>query len=730
MSRQHLLESVAATALLAAALVATPAMAQSDQAGPAQVEEVVVTATRRSESLQDVPLSITAIGAEEIRQTGSVRFNDLSYSLPNVAILENSGAPSFTNVSIRGINGRAGIYVDDVPIGESSGFNTYLIDVDRVEVLRGPQGTLFGNNTLAGTIHTITRKPGDDFQAEGLIAAGDYNQINVAGLVSGPLIDGKLSGSIAATYRDREGFTAIRGGGRGNDDNGFGARAKLRFTPNDQFDAVLSVDTDYTNISPYYYKLTRQLTPGAGPVALDPDIHNDIVEAGPQTNKSSRRIYGGSLNVSYDLGGYALTSVTAARKTTYGLARDGDYSALNKLYLSLDSTFEQTSQEFRITSPDEGRFTWLAGAFYFRTVSKSDGQTLVGPDYEAGGGLTVGDLQALGLAPDPYIIPTPASETTDTSYALYASAAYEITPQLKIQGGLRYSSEEIETEIVPAQSFSTTDDNLSPSLSLTYQPTDDINLYGTVSQGWYRGGFNTSAVIVIGERAFKPEQLTNYELGIKSYWFDRRLLVNAALFYMDYTDLQRTQSFIIAGSPVSTTTNAASTTVKGFELELQARPIEGLSLTARYGYQDAKYDSYPNAPTFTATGPQVLDLSGTDLPFAPRHSASFIGRYEWSVASGFRAWIGGDVGYKSRYQLNSGPVSLVPFFVVEPSTLVNLNIGVETEDGRWSLGLYARNITDERYKTGLDITTINGANVEADQFSDPSTVLVEARFKF
>lgn len=730
MSRQHLLQTVATAALLTTAIFAAPAQAQSTEAsGATQLQEVVVTATRRSESLQSVPLSITAIGADEIHQTGSVRFNDLSYSVPNVAILENSGAPSFTNVSIRGVNGRAGIYVDDVPIGESSGFNTYLIDVDRVEVLRGPQGTLFGNNTLAGTIHTLTRKPGKTFEAEGLLSAGDYGQVNVAGMVSGPLISDKLAGSIAATYRDRDGFAKIRGGGRGNDDNGFGARAKLRFTPNERLDVVLSVDTDYTNVSPYYYKLTHQLTAGAGPVALDPDIHNDIVEGGPQTNKSSRRIYGGSLNATYDLGGLTLTSVTASRRTKYALSRDGDYSALDRLYLSLNSTFQQTSQEFRIASPDKGRFTWIAGAFYFWTKSKVGGQTLVGPDYDAGG-VTVGQLQALGLAPKPYIIPSAASTNTDTSYALYGSGAYEITPQLKLRGGLRYTREKIETKIIPAQSFSTTDDNLSPSLSLTYQPADDINLYGTVSQGWYRGGFNTQPTIVIGERAFKPEKLTNYELGVKSYWFDRRLLANAAVFYMDYSNLQRSQSFLINGAQVSTTTNAASTTIKGFEIELQARPIPGLSLTARSGYQDAKYDSYANAPTFTATGPQILNLSGTALPFAPKYSASLIGRYEWPIVSGLRAWVGGDVGYKSRYQLNSGPLSIVPFFVVEDSTLVNLNLGVETEDGRWSLGLYGRNITDERYKTGLDITTIKGANIEADQFSDPSTYLVEARFKF
>lgn len=731
MSRKHLLGTAALAAAILPAITSSPVWAQSTESkSSTQVSEVIVTATRRSEKLQDVPLSVTAVGADELKQTGAVRFSDVTYTVPNVTIIQNSGAPSFINVSIRGINGRAGIYVDDVPIGEASGFNTYLIDVDRVEVLRGPQGTLFGTNTLAGTINTLTRKPGKTLEALGVVSAGNYGQINAAAMVSGPLISDVLSGSFAATYRDRDGFSKIRTGGTANDDNGFGARAKLRFTPNDQLDATLSIDTDYTNVSPYYYKLTNQLTAGAGPVALDPNIHDDIVEGGPQRNKSARRINGASLNVTYDLSGYTLTSITGSRQTHYGLARDADYTAFNRLFSSSTKSFQQTSQEFRIASPDHERFTWLAGAFYFWSKAKTNGSTLVGPDYVISPGVTAGMLQAAGQLPNPYIIPSTNNTTTDTSYAAYGSANYAITDQLKVQAGLRYTSEDIDTLIKPATHFSKTEHNLSPSLSVTYKASEDVNLYGTVSQGWYRGGFNTQAVITVGDRAFRPEKLINYELGVKSYWFDRRLLANAAVFYMDYSNLQRTQGFLINGAQVSTTTNAASTTVKGVELELQARPIEGLSLTARYGYQDASYASYKNAPTFTATGPQTLDLSGTSLPFAPKTSASLIGRYELPIGKGWRAWIAGDVGYKSAYQLNSGPVSLVPFFVVKPTTLVDLNLGVETEDGRWSVGLYGRNIGDERYKTGLDIATINGASIEADQFSDPATYLVEVRFKY
>jgi iron complex outermembrane receptor protein len=732
---QSLLGSAAAAAIVTSAFAAPPAEAQtnSDTPEPTAVDQVIVTATRRVEKLQDVPLSVTAISGDQVQQVGAVRLNDLAYQMPNVTILENSGAPTFTNVSIRGIEGRAGIYVDDVPISDSSGFNTYLIDIDRVEVLRGPQGTLFGTNTIAGTINTITKTPKNNYDVEGMLAYGDYNQFQAAGLVSGPIVPDKLYASIAASYRSRDGFeTNLYNGKNVNNDNGFGLRAKLRFTPTEHLDATLSFDTDYTDVAPYYYKLTHVLLPGPAPVALDPNIYDRTVDEGPQQNSSTRRIYGGSLNIKYDVNGYTLTSITGTRWTTYSLDRDINYTPPNTLYGTYNGHFEQTSQEFRITSPDSGQFNWLAGFFYLGTKNDIGTGTIVEPNYVIAPGETVGMLQALGALPNPYIFGATDSTTHDTSYAGYVNASYKITPQLKLQAGLRYTSEQIRSMIgPPATNYATTEHNVSPSVSLTYAITPNANAYATVSQGWYRGGFNTqSNVVNFGSPQFKPEQLTNYEIGFKTSWLDHRLVADVAAFYMDYSNLQVTQGFVEDNVEVTTTTNAAKTAIKGVELEVDALPVEGLTLTGRFGYVDARYDSYANAPTFTLQGEQLLNDSGQSLPYAPNYSASFIGRYERPIFSGWKGWIGGDVGYKSQYMLNSGPAAEVPFFVVQPSTLLDINAGVETEDGRWSIGVYGRNLTNDQYKVGLDITSYQGALVEADQFSDPTTVLVELRFKY
>lgn len=771
-----------------AALAATPAVAQSEPTEDAEASkdsEIIVTALRREVSLQDVPISIAVVNSETIQQQAIDDFFDLALRVPNVAIFENNNLSGRTSVTIRGIPGRAGIFVDDVFVGDNSSINTLLVDVDRVEVLRGPQATLFGRNAISGAINTITRKPGNDFFAQGRARYGSYGETYAAGAIGAPIVEDMLAAKISGAYRKNDGFDRERGGGRVNGDDGWAVQGQLRFTPSSNIDILIAADYSKDSNQTGYSDAVADYSINGAPgqtfrnAARDGNAFDRVVPTRSTPNNQDREIWGVSGTIDIDLGFADLKSITAHREVSFLFRRDGDGSEFDIIRGTQPVDYQQFSQEVRLVSKPSDSFEWLAGAYYFKDKRTSLDSNLLGSDWIIAtvpqlaplapslvpggtpGVVTIGRLFAspalqniIGIRPPANILGT--QETFDQneieSLAFFGSATWKISSQLELTGGLRYTRERVEgaygrnvsgfiTNFVPPiarqELDSGWDGEWSPMANLVYRPSDDVTLYATYSTGFRSGGFNLAPAAVnppaddAERRRFRPETVTNYELGVKATLLDRTLYANAAVFYMEYQDFQR--SFFRIDPIVGGQTNTfnAKASMRGFELEFTAIPADWLTITAGYGYQDSKYGDYPDAPVQSFLVPNPVgrllttDLTGDQLPFAPKHSLNLSAVTRISLGNNLQITAGPDMQLRSSYPVSDG---IDAIRVVGDTVIVNGFISIGASDGRWQLTGRVRNLTKETYLTGLDYNNFVGTVYQG--ISAPRTFAIEASFRF
>ena len=768
-------------------LAAAPVAAQSGsgQAAADGGDDIVVTALRRETALQDVPISIAVVNAETIQQQAIDDFFDLALRVPNVAIFENNNLSGRTGVTIRGIPGRAGIFVDDVFVGDNSAVNTLLVDVERVEVLRGPQATLFGRNSISGAINTITRKPGDEFFAQGRARYGSYNETYLAGAVGAPIVKDLLSAKVSGAYRQNDGFDRERNGDRVNGDDGWAVMGQVRFTPSSAIDILVSADYSKDNNRTGYSDAVADYSINGAPgrtflnAQRDGDPFDRVVPERSARNNQSREIWGVSGTVDFDVGFATLKSITAYREVDFLFQRDGDNTEFDIITGTQPVDYHQFSQELRLVSKPSDSFEWLVGAYYFKDKRTSRDSNFLGEDWIIAtvpplaplapplvpggtpGVVTIGRLFAsptlqniIGIRP-----PTPFLGTQETfdeteieSYAFFGSATWKITPQLELTGGLRYTQEKVDgaygrnvngfiTNFVPPiarqELSSGWDGEWSPMASLVYRPVDNVTLYATYSTGFRSGGFNLAPAAVnppaddAERRRFLPETVTNYEVGVKSTLLEGTLYANASVFYMEYQDFQRSFYRIdpVTGAQVQTFNAEAS--MRGFELELTATPSPWLTIVAGYGYQDSKYGDYADAPVQSYLVPNppgrllTTDLTGDQLPFAPRHSMNLSAVANVPVGDGFRIIGGPDMQFRSSYPVADG----IDAIRVVPDTLqLNAFISFGDADGKWQLTGRVRNLTNEVYLTGLDYNNFVGTVYQG--LSAPRTFAIEASFRF
>ena len=773
------------TAALALGLLATPALAQS--ASPAVTAAateddnvIVVTAQRRAQPLQDVPISISVVGADTIEQQGINDFGDLAFKIPNVAIFENSNLAGRTSVTIRGVPGRAGIFVDDVYVGDDSGINGLLVDIDRVEVLRGPQGTLFGRNSISGAINTITRKPGDTLFAQAKLRYGSYNSRYAAAAVGGPLGSG-LSAKVSGAYRAADGYDRIAGGGRVNGDDSYAFQAQLRYRPTDRIDLLISGDYEKDDARTGYTDAVADFSINGAPgdifrnAARDGDPYDRIVPVRSAENREQRKVYGVSAHADIDFGGVKLASITAYRKIDFLYNRDGDSTSFDIITGTQPVKYHQFSQELRLLSPTGGAFEWMIGAYFFKDKRTSSDSNFLGTDFivatapalaafapplvpgGAAGALTIGRLYASPLLQSivgiPVVQPFLGTQVTNdsneiTSYAGFGSATYRPFDKLELTAGVRYTRERVKATynrtvdgqliaFVPPVSTqfldSGWDDNFSPTASVIFKPSKHVTAYFTYSEGFRSGGFNTAPPAIsppandAETRRFKPEKVTNYEIGLKSSVLDGQLVANVALFKMKYKDFQRAfyQIDPIRGAISSTFNTAAS--MEGIEIDLVARPTKALTVSASYGYQNSTYDNYPNAPipSYLVTGdPLQTDLTGQSLPFVPKHTAQVAVEYELPLGS-LVARVGSDLQLRSDYNVTDG-VDLIR--TVDSTIQLGVHAGFGDARGRWQITGRVYNLTNAVYRTGLDYNTFVGTVYQT--LSAPRTVAIEGSVKF
>jgi iron complex outermembrane receptor protein len=734
----------AAGALLCAPallVMTVPAPAQTQAGAALAVEEITVTARKQEESLQDVPISITAFTSEDIDNRGFRTLEDIGPSVPNFDLNRGQGYAIDTSISIRGITTRdvaagfdptVAVILDDVYIGRALGFNTTLLDLERLEVLRGPQGTLQGRNVVGGSLNLTTAKPADEFHARGRVSYGRFDTWEASGMVTGPLQAGVLAGKVAVSHRDGDG--AADNFDLDKDQGGVEAtalRAQLRFTPRPDLEILLTGDYTTEDIVDQGLDTDPDVTitePSA--LLLDRDYGGDF------RNDSDRDVYGGAINVYYDLAnGMRLASITSYRGFELDSLLDQDSSAnfANGGGIAVHSTAsreqEQFSQELRLHSPQDGRVRWLLGFYYFHEDLDTFGGGVFGP-YIPGVG-------ALGAYNE-----SDANVDTD-DFAGFGSLSFDLMPALNFTVGLRYDNNQRDLKVsettafdgflpVPPAPFvaisatnplpdtfaivvplatterSVHDEELTGDATLSYAWTEDVSTYAKYSRGFKGAGFNAQFAFGQAGGTVEPEFVNSYELGLRSLWLDRRVRLNATGFYMKYSD-QQLVDFILGPTGVTfVTRNEPKTEIWGAEIEGAAVLMEGLDLLMSVGILDAEFERGANDGNEPFNSP--------DLEFSTAL------QYVRPIGHNLELFLFGEASYSDDYYTNDRNF---PLSRQDAYWMLDVRGGIQSADARWALRGYGRNLLDEDIQTTAIL-----ANNALLAVQDPITWGIEASFRY
>ncbi|WP_332819644.1 TonB-dependent receptor [Sphingopyxis sp.] len=745
MKRGFAMISVSLLALTPAVASAQDADVPADAASTAPQEglgEIVVTAQRRSQNIQDVPISIAAISGEALTEVGIRDPRDLSILVPGLSSQAGTSATT-TSLFLRGVGigdfnsnttGAVGVYVDDVFLGANAGKLFNVFDSDGIEVLKGPQGTLYGRNTTAGAIRFSSRKPTDEFSANAALSYGRFNEVQVEGGVGGPIVTDLLKMRVAGTYLRRDGWLLNRvTGNKLNDLDMWAGRAIVDLTPSEDVLIRAIVHGGQNRGGARQFQHRGQGVDFAGNpnfadgVPLDglgyADTDGDL-NAGDYDIEGQERVnvFGASLTASINFSGVTLTSISAYEQVRRSTVEDTDASPNNVLTATYIDRPQQYSQELRLQSRDGGAVNWIVGGYYFhdKLVTESafdilrvfrDPNDLLG---------TFDPVNSIGNFAYPY------TQKTE-SWAAFAQADVKLSDRLTLTGGLRYSADSIDFDfhsffddviVVPVLDFegSKTFKDLSWRAALSFQATDDLLFYASSSKGYNSGGFAGGSSSDLAQlQPFRSEKLYAYEAGFKSDLLGRTLRFNAAAFYYDYRDLQ---VFVFDTSgvlPVQRKLNAGNAELYGLEIELQAQPSRTFNAFVNASLLHARYKD------FTALAAD--DYSGNKLVNAP----------EYAISAGFSLTqpLPGDSALKLRVDGSlQSETFLTPDNIranrVKPYGIANARLSWLSADENLEVALWAKNITGTRYVTYVSpVVTMDQLN-----YNDPATYGVQAVLKF
>lgn len=696
------------------ALLVTPVAAQ-EAAGAGDDRIIIVTAQKREERLRDVPLAITAITGDALDQSGALALRDVVTLVPSLYFSQSQG-PVQSNVSIRGVGSSGGvaglepsvgIYVDGVYLDRTSIGVADFNDIERIEVLRGPQGTLFGKNTPAGLINFITKRPEFAWGGDAAATIGNYGFYNVTGSVTGPIAGDKLALRVSGFYRARDGFLFNQTKNEDtNDLDAYGVRARLLWNVTDGLELLAT----YEHHSTTQNCCAAEFSPvGATQLALssaigkpfpainDPD---DLRVAFDGGFSYRHKINAGTIEANLDIGDYVLTSISSLRDYRQRSFIDGDFSQLDFFrVISGNRDHRQFSQEVRLASPADKPVSFVAGLFYFYKRQNERGGATYGADTPAilsrlGGALA-------SLAPTYATIRSSASgsDIVNRSYAAFTQAKVQFSDRFDMSFGIRYTHDEksiftfqTSTEVVPIlatprnERAAADDGQFSGVINARWRPDDDTMVYASLTRGYKSFGFNDSAVnTAIGQnRFFDAELSTGGELGFRRNWAAFQLGVTG--FWTVFDDYQASS---FAPGNTFLLQNAAQLTTRGIELEALLRPAKGVTFNINYTWLDAKFDDFKTGPGQPG-GPTVQDLSGAPLQDAPTHSLSLVGHYDHRFTDKVTGFLHGEMSLRSDVQTAQ---SLDPLLVQPDYVLVNARAGLEF--GKIGLELWVRNLTNE-----------------------------------
>ena len=746
-----------AGAALAVLTITMPAMAQSGDAGASDDDSgvIIVTARRSEENIQSVPSAVSAFNEQSLERIQATDTTGLQGAVPNLNIVQGRGSSNATNVFIRGIgqpdalqtfDPAVGVYVDDVYLSRIRGNQLDLLDLERLEVLRGPQGTLYGKNTIGGAIKFVTRKPDQDIRAHLTMGYGSYDQFDLNVAISGPLSE---TVAIGASFMraTRDGYVEDQVDAREyNDRDTNAARFAVAFTPSDTFRIDLTADYSVDDSALNVGRPINDLVTFSGTVLEVTNPENEGGEydfTGRTTpgfpNSTELEHYGFSGTMELELS----DALTAKSITAYRNLQTVDYIDIDATEYEVgdvlvDVDQNQFSQELQLLYND-GRLNAVGGLYYLRENVASHQEAYAD------------DILGPNFLFSPFLR-TIDDDLVTKSYAAFINASFAVTDTISISGGLRYTNETKSYDRTTSTFFGFLPafngtyafappqgewDDWSPMASIDWQPSDDIMLYARVAKGFKSGGFNGRANSAAESTEYDPETVWSYEAGFKSRFADQ-LTVNGAVFTSSYEDFQARVSGLdedpVTGLPlpVLSVLNAGELTIKGAELEIDWRPVSGLILDSQIGYLDAEYKSFDDARF--PDGSRAFQTPA----FAPDWTMRFGAQYAIDLAGSGSITIGGQTRYKSRTALavdNTfvlgavGTTTEVTGLFQDGYWTQDARIVYQTEGRGFSIGAYGSNLSDKAYKTdGQEFSSVG--NIRTVYYGAPRTFTVRATVRY
>ena len=732
--------------------VAAPTTAIAQESGADEaLSEITVTARRREETLQDVPIAVTAFTGEYLEEVGMPDIVGITQSTPNVTLELSRATTTTLTAFIRGVGqqdpvagyeGGVGIYLDDVYLARPQGVVFDIYDVERIEVLRGPQGTLYGRNTIGGAVRYVTKGLADEAELKLRASVGTYNQMDLVATGSLPVTDAfRVGGSLASFTRDGFGEN-LTTGGEHYDKDILAGRFSAEFDASDDLRFRFSYDYSDDDSAP---KSGHRLTVGnlTGAPVLD-DVFD--TRAGIETIPSSTggigqnvRQQGGHLAIDWAINDtWTFKSITADRRDESESLIDFDSLPGNDFDAPVIYENEQFSQEFQLNYTS-GNISGVFGAYYIDANAFDAFDVVLGNLGVTS--FTLGDFDT-------------------EAWAVFADVAWDLSEQWSLGFGGRYTSDKRSTTVtrelflglgspyfgngsavsltvpspglVPTFTGSRTDEDFTPRVSVTWKPSDTQNVYASISEGFKGGSFDPRGAYQNPgvDKGFEPETVMSYELGWKATIHDGRASINAAYFFSDYEDIQvpgsigiDTDNDGVNDSFAGATTNAGKAEIKGLEIESMIQVTDSLTLMGSFGYIDAAYTEW-----FV----NDVDISGDrEFQNTPEWVANLQLRKEWASnlfgLPGSISIIGGASYKDDMFQFEIPN----PLLDTEDYTLIDLSIGWRDDDGKYSLSLHGRNLTDEEYKVAsYDFPTLGLEGVQSVFYGNPMTVTLTGTVNF
>jgi iron complex outermembrane receptor protein len=693
---------------IAAALTATPLKAQ--QADPDVVDEVVVTARKRDESFTDVPVTMSVFTREDITAAGIEKPGDFIARVPNMTLVETQNAGN-AFVVVRGISQArnsepsVAVLVDGVLETNPAEFNQELFDIEQIEVLKGPQGALYGRNAIGGAIIIRTRDPGDEFEGRVKLGAGNGSSKRVQAGISGPIGEGSLRYRASLSYYDTDGYIPSTFlGGNADPVEDFSGRVRLSFAPNETFSGDLRLSASKLETRGFYFVIPRDDEANPFSTFTTPPDANDVTSPIQVNNAGidDRDLFTGALRLNFETGGGTLTAVSAYNTTEETITGDAyDFrpreTSIFNVLLGTDLNQSQFldlksySQEVRFTSGDEGRVRWIAGAYYVHT----DRFISTGNMVDTGNGVfpVYEEPRFGGDNPSATFL---ADSQDNDAWAVFADVTFELSDQFELDTAVRYDEDKREnttetpTAFLPDPAASEgevrthTWSETQPKITLRYKPNEDVTFFGGWSRGFRSGGFNQTGVGAVADAngiagvndLFEAEVADTWEVGFKGQFLDNRISTGVSLYQTESTN---GYFFVFLAANSTQNLGNLDADYQGAEFEISAKVTDRFDLFASIGYTDSEITDMED--------PSVI---GNQAPLVSEITTNVGAQYRHPVGESL------ELSFRADWQ-HIGETWWEPYNVTsrDPIDLVDLRVGLEAD--KWALTAWSKNLTDEDY---------------------------------